>query len=542
MSSKSDDIWDLMDENLSHVSIVDIETTETMETDQKSKKKKIQNPVEIKIIITRNGTYIDNTEKLASIIKKIQNYFTLHDKQITGYIKHTSIWYYKNKRLYIPRFGALFLKNKFENISISNKITVDNIIEQSDTTDLTKYPTKYLGSCAGNQELIFKHIMKNIFSKKQVDNGKSGLILKLEAGQGKTYLAMYIISILKCRTLVVTHNTSILNQWTEVLRAKFPNLKIGEYYGKKKTNGDVIVGVINSLVSGEIKLIGINTPEQFFSGFDLVIFDEVHEYCSSTRRQIYEIAQCSYMLGLSATPDERNDSLDKVNHWGCGNILHAAELPGYTMENIAFTGKVTNIKYSGPAEYTQHLTNEKLDITSVPLMIGQLCDDPYRLKLVTELVLEQYKAGLNVLVFADRRSYLSQIHKELETLATLHYLTDDKELAHLKAIRLVGGSSQEDITDAKETKNIILATYQYFGTGVSIPKLNAVVLTTPRKTKSEQFIKRIFRMGSNYEIERQIIDIVDVKTTLKSQWYTRKTYYMEQGYEIIERKTSWKDL
>lgn len=537
-----DDIWAKIEANLANRDKLKSEA----ETDNKViPKKSPNNNIELIIHITRSGTYIEPTKYIThAITRKIQNYYTLHDKQIMGYMKHTSNWTFLRNKLYIPRFGSLFLKNKFTSIKYINHISPNNPIVIDE----------YLGKFAGNQEVVFNYIMSNNFSHESKIAGRAGLILNLAAGEGKSYLATAIINRLKCRTVIVCHNSSILDQWVKLLSGLFPKLTIGQYYGKVKKNGDIVVGIINSLVADNLCIKGVfNTPREFFDSFDMMIMDEVHEYCSEKRRVIYQVAQCPYMLGLSATPSERSDSLDKINHWGCGPVIDAETLEGYSTKDIPFTGRVTCVKYSGPPQWTEHLTNEKLDITSVPLMIGQFCDDPYRLKMIVRLVMEQYEKGLNVLVFADRRSYLEEIQTNLE-LSKMEgiMLTNDDEFQNfenrnlgktinkIESIRLVGGSSSEEFNSAKEVKNIILATYQFFGTGCSIPKLNSVILTTPRKSKSKQFINRIFRLGSNYDIERQIIDIVDIKTSLKSQWYTRKEYYKSKGYEIEEVKYDWK--
>jgi DNA polymerase IIIc chi subunit len=68
--------------------------------------------------------------------------------------------------------------------------------------------------------------------------------------------------------------------------------------------------------------------------------------------------------------------------------------------------------------------------------------------------------------------------------------------------------------------------------GKSIPKMNAIVLATPRKNKSRQIINRIFRLGSNYDIERQIVDIVDKNTIFNKNIRHRMAYYREKNYSI----------
>jgi superfamily II DNA or RNA helicase len=524
-----DDIWDQIENIID--SRVDLSIVSPIDKSKLKPKPKVK----FIIVMTREGTYIENLSHELS--KKIQNYFTLSDKNIMGYFTKTPNWERKGNKLYIPKFGSLLLKKKFAEISYENKI-----LPQNPLPNMT-----YLGKFNGNQKLIFDDIVANKFNIDRMQNGKAGLILNLDAGQGKTFLAMSIIGYLKCRTLVVTHNSSILDQWVKLLTEYFPNSKIGQYYGKKKIYGDIVVGVINSLVQPEIKLSDMPTePEEFYKNFDLVILDEAHEYCSKTRSHIYKIAQCPYMLGLSATPHDRLDSLDKINHWGIGSIYVASDVKNYTTKDIAFTGQVTKVCYSGPNEYTESIVNEANGLISVPLMIGSLCDDPYRLDMIVELTLEQHRKKLDVLVFADRRSYLETIRLALEKKSLeSQIVTDDSELASmenkLEAMRLVGGSSSADMALASKDKTIILSTYQYFGTGCSVPRLNAVILATPRKSKSRQFIGRIFRIGSDYSTERQIIDVVDTRTTLKNQWYERKKYYDEKNYTIIEKKISWKE-
>jgi superfamily II DNA or RNA helicase len=511
--------------------------------------------------ISRDGTYIK--ELSPELTRKIKNYFTLRNKTIMGYFKETLIYKDIKNKLFIPRFGSFILKNKFKNLEFKNSITPDNKLNH----------INYIGKFNGNQEIIFNEIINTTFSDKSVKKGNSGLILNLQAGQGKSFLGMSLIGYLKCRTLIVVHNSSILQQWEKILKEYIPDAKLGLYYGKKKIFGDIVIGVINSLIMPDIKLPDINSPKDFFDRFDFVIYDECHEYTSSSRNKIFNICNCPYSLGLSATPNDREDNLDKIIHWNIGSILIASNLKDYTLKDIPFKGKVIKVKYLGPDKYTEQLINEKLEMTSVPLMMGQLAEDPYRLKMVIDLTLKQHSKGFNTFVFADRRDYLEQIRLGLEEKAlSSQMLTNNNEMneiekldmqkldmqkldmqkldmqkltiknsTNLEAVRLVGGSTSEQMDNAKETKNIILTTYQYMGTGCSIPKMNCLILATPRKSKSRQIINRIFRLGSDYTIEREIIDIVDWKTTLKNQWNRRKLYYDEQEFTIEEIKVNYTD-
>lgn len=497
-------------------------------------KKAIIKDTNITVYITPDGTYIKTKEiakeNFKTVIKKLESYFTIKNKNIMGYLDITNCFYYVKDTLFIPRFGAHLLKNKF-NTKFINSIKSNNYIPIM----------KYSGKHNGNQEIVYNEIMNNYYNK---SSKFKGLTLLLDAGQGKTFLAMSLIGTLKLRTLIVTHNTSIKDQTINALKQNFTGITIGELGGKKKIYGDVIVAIINTAAMDNItfKNKEFKTSKDFYKTIDFIIFDESHEYCSKTRSKIFKNCNAMYSLGLSATPEERTDGLDKVHLWNIGPILDASKLEGYTEADIPFKGRVTCIKYSGPPDYTKHLMNEKLEMTSTTLMIDQLSKDMLRTKLIVKLALEHSKTA-NLFIFADRRSYLELINKEMKKQhLDAHYLTSDIEYKQLETIRLVGGSTTEDMNFAEQKCSIILTTYQFLGTGKSIPKMTSILLATPRKSKSKQFIGRIFRLGSNYSIERQIIDIVDWKTSLKSQWYKRKEYYDGKEFPIDEKKISFRDL
>jgi hypothetical protein len=68
--------------------------------------------------------------------------------------------------------------------------------------------------------------------------------------------------------------------------------------------------------------------------------------------------------------------------------------------------------------------------------------------------------------------------------------------------------------------------------------MTAIVLTTPRRNGSKQIIGRILRRGSDESIIREIVDIVDMRCNLHSQYYDRKKIYIEKGYDITTIKIS----
>jgi hypothetical protein len=211
---------------------------------------------------------------------------------------------------------------------------------------------------------------------------------------------------------------------------------------------------------------------------------------------------------------------------------------------------VTRVIYEGHPDHTKVLTSEA-GIVSVPLMVNQIQQDAYRNLLCVASAIKLREQGLFTFIFSDRREHLhvlARVLKECNAEFEAPELEDDKvgmdnKTDNVDGIReLMGGSTLDDIDDAKTRGKIILTTYPYSGTGVSINKMNAVVLATPRKSKMKQIIGRIFRLKSDQTIKRQIVDIVDNRTCLKSQFYKRKKHYVG-GLQspITDIKVKWQD-
>jgi len=477
---------------------------------------------QINILLTNQGALIDlKKNAIDNIIQKaLKNKFTIKNIQPTGFKSYLSQIIILKNFILLPRFGA-FLLPTHRTIKINKKtVNITNNIKDVEINNNIKYG----GILNNNQQLITKHIMNNIFNDNIANKGQSGCILKLKAGQGKSFIGMALIGELKRKTLIMVHNTNMLFQWNKFIVNNFNGIKIGLIYSNEKTSGDIIIGVINSLV---------NEDFNFFKDIGFCIVDECHYFCSKQWSEIFKKCQARYMLGLSATPD-RSDGFGIVAQWNIGPILDAEKINGYINDvETKFIAKVDAIKYYAPAEYCKYYVNDSNKMINNSKMIEQITLDPYRTQIVVDKIKELYNKGLNIFVFADRRNYLDNIKNMLTDFKedSIFMLEKDDDVS-----KLVGGSSNDDIEKATQNARIILTTYQYMGTGKSIQKMNGMVLATPRKTGCEQFISRIFRLGSDNRIERIIVDIIDFKSSLKTQWYHRKRYYDSMEYKIEEMK------
>lgn len=489
------------------------------------------------IYITKTGAFVKYSHfptkdllEQSKYSKKLENYFTLKTMQLTGTFKQAKRCKVDraNNRIIVPRFGIYeVLSGKFglKDYTTVSKIQFGKKLDYLDWSEKVKLTP--------NQQIIVDYIMKNIYNKKRVNLGSAGLILNLEAGQGKSFLAAYLISKIKRKTAIILHSTSLLKQWQTVLETCYPDIKVGMYYCERKVDGDVILLIIKSALSKQFR-VGKDAPIpalEYYNQFGFIIYDECHEYANNYAGKAFKFAQAPYMLGLSATPDENSNKFDDIITWEIGPILVADQLDGYTSTAEDFKGVVHRVNYYGPPEFTRLIKNKKTDMFSIAETINMICEDEERDNTVLECIKECIKKKLCTFVFADRREYLERLRQKLvaETSIDGEMLADDNDY-----IRIVGGAKPEAIQHAEKKSNVIYSTYPYIGTGKSIPKMNGLVLATPRKSKMKQYIKRIFRLGSDASIVRHIYDIIDSKTVLKNQWYTRKKYYDSQNFEIEE--------
>lgn len=448
-------------------------------------------------------------------IRKIQRMFTITQRVFGGHIKKTNCTKFvkvdgKNYML-LPRFAGFMLKDANLIKEINSVLTPGLDIEiKEKSLNLTK-----------NQKTVMK-TLKNVYSLANVNSGRAGVVMQMDPGYGKTYLAMGVINMIKKKTFIIVPNTYLLNQWVDVLTDVFPQNTIGLYYGKKKTDGDIIVSVINSaLVYNK------------YSECGLIIYDEAHMYCSGSFSKIFMRAQAQRVLGITATPDERLDKLDRVAHWSLGNVIRADELDGWDKSAKCFTTKVTCIMYDGHPDYIDTLLSDA-GIVSVPLMINQIQEDPYRNELIVRKAIQLYKEGRFIFVFSDRREHL-------HVLAKLLVKKNVKfEAPEIK--KLMGGSTEKDIDAAKDTGRIILTTYQYTAVGVSINKMDTLILATPRKSNMKQIMGRIYRLSGNDKITRHIVDIVDCSTCLGNQYRSRRKTYHALQADLKQESVDWKQF
>lgn len=146
-----------------------------------------------------------------------------------------------------------------------------------------------------------------------------GGLLELPCAFGKTSLSLYILSVLKKKTMVIVHKEFLMNQWIERINQFLPDARIGKIQGQiiDIEDKDIVLCMLQSLSMKEY-------PSSLFDTFGFTIIDEVHHISSETFSNALFKLVTKYMLGLSATMN-RKDGTTKVFKMFLGPVVHKVE-------------------------------------------------------------------------------------------------------------------------------------------------------------------------------------------------------------------------
>lgn len=372
----------------------------------------------------------------------------------------------------------------------------------------------FQGELYENQVVVRDYLMREVY------NGAYGnCTLNMGAGLGKTATAAGMIQAIGTRTLYIAKDRFLQKQAYGDLVSFFPTAKIAKFDNKKYKSSeqyDITIIIVNSAMLQDRK---------FYEQFGLIIVDEIHAYCGQKRSELFWNLQSRYLLGMSATTNDRNDHMDTIYHHHFGRIVHAADLPGFDIAGAEFQGVVKVIKYMGPDEYAKNVYSEATGMLFTPGMIALMTKDEARNRLIVKNVAELWRDPQRyIYVFSEYREHLDLLAQMIRKEIGVDAFIDDGSVN-----TMMGGIKEDKLAEAVKSR-IILTTYTYGGTGISIKHMNAAVFGTPRRNGYKQICARIMRRGSDVSIVRIFIDIVDQKTMIKYQHNGRKQAYDHYGF------------
>tara|TARA_A200000113_G_scaffold80138_1_gene71208 strand:+ start:26 stop:1477 length:1452 start_codon:yes stop_codon:yes gene_type:complete len=445
--------------------------------------------------LSRNGYKIKKNELSQRELKDIKNDLTVNPYVVgdfgNGSEKRFSLYMESPNSLYIPRFYAFDKYGKPDKSKMDEGVDI-NIV--------------FNGSLRKEQEPII-----DLYKKACLERG--GGLISLKCGGGKTVLALYIISMLKKKTIVVVHKDFLMTQWRDRITQFLPNARIGKIQQNTIDieNKDIVLAMVQSLSQKEY-------DPNVFSSFGLAVFDECHHLGAEVFSKSMAKVASKYMLGLSATPD-RKDGLRKVFEWFIGPMVYSSkkDVNKDFIETRIYEYDNQNDKVYNKLELGY---NKK---PCMPRMINNISDCIHRNNFINELVKIEYLNGRKILILGDRREYLNRTEKWIKDNIDPNVVG-----------QYVGGMKPAELRDSQE-KDIILGTYSMASEGMDIPKLNTIFLASP-KSDVVQSVGRILReKASVRKFHPLVVDFLDVHPNLgvfSKQCDKRISFYKKNNHEI----------
>jgi superfamily II DNA or RNA helicase len=431
------------------------ENPEIIEIDISKLSRCINPALNNKLFITLNGIYFDVTGIDNVLIRQLCNKFMVKSKSNFGgkwniarafnIIKRTIPSQGGGKPLQqtlllLPRFG--FLEFYFKTL-IADQTRIDEGKRKAEYADMVFLKKLGLSSImnianqittflpdqnitaqdlklAEHQTKVINYMLTHHFNSCNKEFGFAGINLKLKTGAGKSYIALGLIDHLKLPTLLVVHNQPQAEDMYQLAKKYFPNTSVGIYHSSKKILGKIMIIVIHSacgsdeytFADSQTKTKTILSVSDFFGKFGLGIFDESHKYCSPEFSKVFSRCQFHIMMGLSATPGERQDGFDPITYMNVGPLIDIQEKIPSLLKDDPFTTQILGIKYIGPAEFTEYKISEHGMFDNNATLI-QMMEDPYRLEMIVDILEFISKNKRHAYIFSDRLEYLSIIRRAL---------------------------------------------------------------------------------------------------------------------------------
>ncbi|MFX4280831.1 TOTE conflict system archaeo-eukaryotic primase domain-containing protein [Aliarcobacter butzleri] len=442
--------------------------------------KKIEFPLEKIEIILEDYIYIPTLNLSKSLISKLKSFATFENPQIKVLLslrkplfntpKYIRSFEENENFLMLPR-GLKETLIDFFNVNAVSYSFVDKRV-------LNKIHTKTVTfNLRPEQNEAIKEIKKSDYS-----------ICVAPPGFGKTLLGAKIFEIRACTTLIVVNKNMLLNQWIERFVDYFGyNKKDIGYLGKgfNKLNGQIDVATMQSLK---------NDPK-IIENYSFVIVDECHHIPALTFEQIIKSFKGKYILGLSATPN-RKDELQPILFQQLGEISYEYK------KKKTHTNKLQIIR-------TQFVSNADNYAT----IINELCIDEDRNNLIVDII--KKNIDRKILLLTDR----------IEHINVLESLLQKENIDYISVHGSLNKKEQVENMNLVKTKSLILATTSYFGEGIDFPHLNTILFATPISYYG-RLIQYLGRIGRGNQ-ECLAIDFLDSKNAMLNSAYKKRL----EGYK-----------
>ena len=360
---------------------------------------------------------------------------------------------------------------------------------------------------------------------KQAKNWQQGAII-MPCGSGKTEVGLAEAAYLHQPTLWLTHTMDLLNQSMERAHTRLglSGNQIGVIQGKKNTIG-------THMTFATVQTLAKRDLSEIRNKFGCIIIDEAHMVFKDDKKaRMFEsvISQfpAFYRFGLTASK-HRSDGLIDTMFYIIGHKIYEVFQENLNSAGNVMVPKVEFIETCFKYEPPEDEDGEK-EMLNVQQMIKAMREDSVRDSVILNIFCHRIQPEDCCLVLGDSLEHLEYlcgfVSKQLNATAAFVCGTTPKR----ERERIM-----RDMRDGEY--QYLFATYQLAKLGLDIPRLNRLILATPKrdKTSIQQAVGRIMRPfeGKGTPV---VYDVYDKGINQLRYWARdRVRVYKSLGCEVI---------
>lgn len=350
-------------------------------------------------------------------------------------------------------------------------------------------------------------------------------VIKIGTGGGKTVCGATVARVVNAPTLFLVHGKKLARQNHEVFKKVFHDRlgDIGFIDAKTWDPNLITIASSDTLYSRMKNLDYEDKVRDLFKDIVLVIVDECHRSTSKSFAEILKAINAPMRLGLSGTPNKKEDDRDLLLHSMTGSIIYEMGVSKLKKAGTISKAHLVSVIIDKP------ILSDDLDWLDA--YDALIVNNAYRHGVISKLVAKRAAAGKTILVLAGNSLALAD---NLYSHITKLIGTTD--------VRLVNGLSDNSVVDSafkdlQDKKIKVVITTTIADEGIDIPAINCLIAAGGGKS----FVKTIQRVGRVLRLKEdgsyaEIIDILDnTNAYLRKHAKTRLDWYdMEDLFDSVE--------
>ena len=310
-----------------------------------------------------------------------------------------------------------------------------------------------------------------------VDAGENRALLISATGTGKTYASAFAMRELGFkRVLFLVHRSILAKQALTSFRKVFEDKKsmgiVGAGYSDY--DADYIFAMVETLHKEDN--LRKFAPEEF----DCIVLDEAHHSPANTYQKVMEYFKPKLFLGMTATPDKRDDGDASKNVYELFHYQIAYEI---RLQQAMEEDLLCPFHYFGISDISV-VTDEQMKARNISEEdFGKLTSDE-RVRHVIEQAKYYGYSGDRVkgLVFCSRNRECKELSAKFNALGyrTIALSGDNKDKEREKAFERLA-MNEEDATDEMQPLDYIFSV-DILNEGVDIVEVNQVIMLRPTQS------------------------------------------------------------